>query len=52
MIEALWAAGDYDGIDRMATTIEASSEQDDAPVDGSARGATTLATWWLTGAAA
>ncbi len=52
MIEALWAAGEYDGIDRMATTIEASSEQDDAPVDGSARGATTLATWWLTGAAA
>ena len=52
MMEALWAAGDYAAIDRMATAIDAASQRDDAPMDPAYRGATTLAAWWLTGAAA
>jgi len=52
MMEAFWAAGDYAAIDRMATAIEAASERNDAPTDATQRGATTRATWWLTGAAA
>ena len=56
MMEALWAAGDYTAIDRMAAGIEAGIEagsaRNDAPMDPAHRGATTLATWWLTGAAA
>lgn len=52
MIEALWSAGDYDAIDRMATAIEASSDQGDTPGVSENRTATALATWWLTGAAA
>ncbi len=49
MIEALWAAGDYDAIDRMAMEIEASSDRDDASADNKNSSATTLATWWRTG---
>ncbi len=54
MIEALWAAGDYDAIDRMALAIEAiaieaSSDRNDAPAGDGNRHATKLATWWLTG---
>ncbi|TCP87518.1 hypothetical protein C8J42_11033 [Sphingomonas sp. PP-CE-1A-559] len=52
MMEALWAAGDYAAIDRMATAIEAASERNDTPMDATHRGATTRAIWWLTGAAA
>ncbi len=52
IMEAFWAAGDYAAIDRMATAIEAASERNDAPMDATHRGATTRATWWLTGAAA
>ncbi len=52
MMEALWAAGDYEAIDRMASAIEASSERSDTPGDGANRDAQTLANWWLTGAAA
>lgn len=60
MMEALWAAGDYAAMDRMATAIEAASQRNDAPMtqrndapmDPAHRGATTLAAWWLTGAAA
>lgn len=50
MIEALWAAGDYDAIDRVAIAIEKSSDRDDAPAGDGNSSATTLATWWLTGA--
>ena len=49
MIEALWAAGDYDAIDRIAMEIEASSDRDDAPAYTRNNSATTLATWWRTG---
>ena len=52
MMEALWAAGDYDAIDRMATAIATAAERNDAPLDATNRNATTLAGWWLTGAAA
>ena len=51
-MEALWAAGDYDAIDRTAAAIEASSEQPDPPIDKGDRSARTLANWWLTGATA
>ncbi len=52
MMEALWAAGDYAAIDRMATAIDANSQRNDALMDPARRDATTLATWWLTGVAA
>lgn len=52
LMEALWAAGDYTAIDRMATAIEAASQRNDAAMEPTHRGATTLAAWWLTGAAA
>jgi hypothetical protein len=51
-IEALWAAGDYDAIDRTAAAIEALSERLDPPIDEGDRSARTLANWWLTGATA
>ncbi len=51
-MEALWAAGDYDAIDRTAAAIEASSERPDPPIDKGDRSAKTLANWWLTGATA
>ncbi|WP_373928795.1 hypothetical protein QTN93_02090 [Sphingomonas aerolata] len=52
MIEAFWAAGDYDAIDWMATAIQASVDRTDAPTGANDRGASTLANWWLTGAVA
>ena len=52
MIEAFWAAGDYDAIDRMATAIQPSVDRTDAPIGVNDRGASTLANWWLTGAVA
>jgi hypothetical protein len=52
MIEAFWAAGDYDAIDWMATAIQASVDRADSPTGANDRGATTLANWWLTGAVA
>jgi hypothetical protein len=52
MIEAFWAAGDYDAIDWMATAIQASADRTGDPTGGNDRGAATLANWWLTGAAA
>ena len=52
MIEAFWAAGDYDAIDWMATAIQASVDRTDAPIGANDRGASTLANWWLTGAVA
>ncbi len=52
MIEAFWAAGDYDAIDWMATAIQASVDRTDGPIGANDRGATTLANWWLTGAVA
>ena len=51
-MEALWAAGDYDAIDRTAAVIEASSERPDSPIDKGDRRAKALANWWLTGATA
>ena len=51
-MEALWAAGDYDAIDRTAAAIEASSEQPDPPIGKGDRSAKALANWWLTGATA
>ncbi len=52
MIEAFWAAGDYDAIDWMATAIQASVDRTDAPIGANDRAASTLANWWLTGAVA
>jgi hypothetical protein len=52
MIEAFWAAGDYDAIDWMATAIQASADRTGDPTGANDRGAATLANWWLTGAAA
>ena len=52
MIEAFWAAGDYDAIDWMATAIQASVDRTGHPTGADDRGAATLANWWLTGAAA
>lgn len=52
MIEAFWAAGDYDAIDWMATAIQASADRTDAPIGANDRTASTLANWWLTGAVA
>jgi len=52
MIEAFWAAGDYDAIDWMATAIQASADRTDASTGANDRGASTLANWWLTGAVA
>jgi hypothetical protein len=51
-MEALWAAGNYDAIDRTAAAIEASSERPDPPIDTGDRSAKALANWWLTGATA
>lgn len=51
-MEAMWAAGDYDAIDRIAAAVGGTSERSDSPEDNRDRSAKALAHWWLTGAAA
>lgn len=51
-MEAMWAAGDYDAIDRIAAAVDATSERSENPEGNKDRSAKTLAHWWLTGAAA
>lgn len=51
-IEALWAAGDYAAIDRIATTIVTRPDNGKAMAATGDRSATQVAAWWQTGTTA